>query len=253
MIAPLCKFVTIAVALCAIVSFSVLSAAAEDTISAEEETLFDIYDSTDHYLGEETPHLPLPDCCEGTCFDCCPTNCAPPPTMIGDSLGVPFVINDSGVGGPLGVHHFPNFYSKVADNNSAVPQDRVFINYKFFNDVDTYKTSFPGPDEARDLSLYEIGIEKTFEAGLFSFEMILPVSYSPNTNFNGNDAVRTPQEQLELQNFSFGLKVLLSQDADYAFSAGCDSRHRAPTLTMILATHIVTRTMPGRSHPISRI
>ena len=145
----------------------------------------------------------------------------PAPLMIGDSLGVPFSVFN----GPS-IMNFPNFYSKVADNNSAVPQDRAYLTFQYFNDQRFQIGVAPIFNQQRDLQLYTAGIEKTFADGLVSAEVIVPFSYSPSPQFNFGTGV-APASQLEFQNVAFGLKAALLTDDTTTVSAGV--RIEAPT------------------------
>jgi hypothetical protein len=61
---------------------------------------------------------------------------------------------------------------KIADNESPRPQDRVYLNYNYFNDVNPALNAqgFPREDVHREV----IGFEKTFLDGNASFGMRLP-------------------------------------------------------------------------------
>ncbi len=153
------------------------------------------------------------------CSSCCRSG--PAPTMIGDSLGLPFVAGDG-----FEFHMYPNFYSRVADNNSAVPQDRVFFNYKFISEVPV-ALDFGGnaPDYYRDLSFYEFGFEKTLFGDNLSAEVLVPFATLPqSTNVDGPGL---QSDQTELQNIAFGLKGVLWRNEVATFSAG--ARVEAPT------------------------
>jgi len=193
-------------------------------------TLFTSNSSTELDFGGDT-------CCTGS--TCCTDSCCvepPAPTMIGGSqLGSTFFTT-------LNEARFspPNFISNVADNNSTIPQDRLFINYHFLNDVPVSRDlNANAPDEYRDLSLYEIGLEKTFADGNISAEVIIPFSYQPDTTYNGAPDAGYPRvasEEIELQNIAFGLKALLAETETAAYSVGV--RLEAPTADPI-------RNVPG--------
>jgi len=66
---------------------------------------------------------------------------------------------------------------KIADNQSPVPQDRVYFTFNFFNDVNNrlnnaFETAFTGVQIYR----YIWGFEKTFNDGRGSFGMQLPLN-----------------------------------------------------------------------------
>jgi hypothetical protein len=198
--------------------------------ASADAKLFEELQPIGHWFNS-TPSLNLHGdaCGQSTCDGCAPTcRRGPAPNMIGDSLGVPHYVWDEEDSGITNVILYPNYYAKVADNNSAVPQDRVYINYRFFNDVDTYKdpSGIVG-DEARDLSIIELGIEKTFFDGLVSAEFILPLANTPDNDFSSFDGIGTPEQHMKIQNIAFGAKFLLIDDVDSAFSLGL--RVQAPT------------------------
>src|SRR5205823_2792588 len=61
---------------------------------------------------------------------------------------------------------------KIAENESAAPQDRVFVTYNFY---DNLNGSLRGPDQPRvDLHRETFGFEKSFLDGNASFGMRLP-------------------------------------------------------------------------------
>jgi hypothetical protein len=81
---------------------------------------------------------------------------------------------------------------KIADNQSPVPQDRIYFTFYYFNDVNNrldqhFMTMFTGVQIYR----YIWGFEKTFNEGRGSFGMTLPlnnifaVSREPNLNNGG--------------------------------------------------------------------
>jgi hypothetical protein len=196
--------------------------------SANVFDLFDDLQPVNTFLSDCVPTMDLggETCCKGTCCEVCP----PAPLMIGDSMGVPYRMQD----GANARMNFPNFYSKVADNNSAVPQDRVYFTFQYFNDFRIHEIA-GGPTSKRDLQLYTMGIEKTLYGGNLSFEFIVPFSYSPSPQYiyGSNFA---PASQLELQNIAFGLKALLLQTDTSAVSTGV--RFEAPTAADIHAVNI---------------
>lgn len=144
--------------------------------------------------------------------------------MIGDSLGVPLQLafDDGDV-------VIPNYYAKVADNNSAIPQDRVFLTYRFFNDVRTFQSvnMSSASNEVRDLSLIELGMEKTFHDGLISADLILPFMNSPVEDAVFWPGQTTPQQDMQLQDLAFGLKGILLSSGKSTLTSGF--RVEAPT------------------------
>ncbi len=62
---------------------------------------------------------------------------------------------------------------KIAENESPRPQDRVYVGYNFYDDVDQSLRAF-GVGRA-DLQRETVGLEKTFDQGESSFGVRLPV------------------------------------------------------------------------------
>jgi len=164
----------------------------------------------------------LSDSCGETCNMSSSCNSAPAPTMLGgSSLGLPFLASDA-----IEMHHFTNFYTRVSENNSAVPQDRIFFNYNFLNDVPVAKDLLANArDYDGDLSHYELGLEKTLFDGDVSIELLLPFAYLPPSDYSR--AVGVQSSQIELQNIAFGLKGVLWRNDRSIISVG--TRIEAPT------------------------
>ncbi|HUG17395.1 MAG TPA: hypothetical protein VMM56_00360 [Planctomycetaceae bacterium] len=196
--------------------------------------VFDIFEDlqpVNSFLPDCVPSMNLGcDTCytDSTCENSC-YGCPPAPLMIGDSMGIPYHVQDG-----AGRLNLPNFYSKVADNNSAIPQDRVFLTYQYFNDY-RLQNIFGGPNSKRDLQLYTVGLEKTFGGGNLSAELIVPFSYSPSPQFVWGAGI-APASQMELQDVAFGLKALLYQNDASAVSTGV--RLEVPTAADIHAVNI---------------
>jgi hypothetical protein len=93
------------------------------------------------------------------------------PTMIGD-LGVRgyATISESASGGSRSVRRLPLGQGsyKIADNESPMPLNRVFMTYNYFNSVETFGNG------NFDLHREVIGFERTFLDGAASFGMRLP-------------------------------------------------------------------------------
>ena len=155
---------------------------------ADALELFQKLQPVSHLFGEPACDTSISDCSdgcsEGTCHTSgcrshsCGCRTAPAPTMIGgSSLGVPF-----SAFGFLEVHYLTNFYSRVSENNSAIPQDRVSFVYKYLNDVPVAKdTGANTRDYDNDFSHYELGLEKTLFNGNVSAELLVPFSYGPES------------------------------------------------------------------------
>ncbi len=197
----------------------------------EAQDLFDELRPVSHLFGEAACDTSISDCsdscsnsgCTSAGCSSCGCRTAPAPTMIGgSSLGVPFSLSDN----INEVHYFPNFYSRVSENNSAIPQTRVSFVYKYLNDVPTAKDrGANAPDYDSDLTYYELGLEKTLFDGNMSVELLIPFSYGPESTIPL--AVGLQGSDVELQNIAFGLKMLLLANDSKAITAGV--RVEAPT------------------------
>ena len=129
------------------------------------------------------------------------------PNMIGDSLGVPML-----AGTDLVLHRH---LTKVADNNSVLPQDRVGVAYNLYHNAPIlYGAAMHGGnlDEFRFLG------EKTFLSGLLSAQVTLPFAHTVASEQNfgavwGNQTT-------EIGNLAITLKGLLYQDCRMAISSG---------------------------------
>ncbi|MEK6262572.1 MAG: hypothetical protein AABP62_28585 [Planctomycetota bacterium] len=136
------------------------------------------------------------------------------PNMIGDAFGLPFiVINDDrfslpSPGGGVGT-------SKIAENTSPIPRDRVYLNYSYFDGV---------PLLANGVNVNRItpGIEKTFFGGMSSIEVRTPFAstlsndlFIPNQNTPPNDT-----DSAEFGNLTAYLKQLLYTSDTLAVSVG---------------------------------
>lgn len=100
---------------------------------------------------------------------------------------------------------------KIAENQSPVPQDRVFFNFSYFDDVNKkLNRFFEAPIEGLQIYRYVWGFEKTFNQGRGSFGLRLPLnniyakSTEPSLNSGGNAT--------ELGNLSIFLKHIFYQD-----------------------------------------
>lgn len=102
----------------------------------------------------------------------------------------------------------------VAENNSAIPLDRVYFLYNgFFNAFDS---SIPGlPTRSTDLHVYRVGLEKTFFDGLWSVDLRMP--------FTSNNDLQTPglvTDSGSIGNLSMFLKRLIYRSDNVAIASG---------------------------------
>ncbi len=197
--------------------------------------VFDVFEElqpVSNWVNSSNSSLNLDNCSDdsecgnsGCTTNQCGCRTAPAPTMIGgSSLGVPFSFTDGDE-----LHLLTNFYSRVSENNSAIPQNRISFVYKYLNDVPTAKDALfldgAAPDYDSDLTHYELGLEKTLFNGNMSVELLIPFAYVPESTIP--NAVGLQGSDVELQNIAFGLKALLLSDDRKAISAGV--RVEAPT------------------------
>jgi hypothetical protein len=101
------------------------------------------------------------------------------PTMLGDQLGIPGLaflpFRSLGLGAPVLVPSVRSF--KIAENESARPQDRVYAMFNYYNDVNRSVNERLGAP-IRNVEVYRenFGLEKTFLDGDASIGFRLPVN-----------------------------------------------------------------------------
>jgi hypothetical protein len=101
---------------------------------------------------------------------------------------------------------------RLQENNSALPQDRVFFDYNFFHNV---------PLTANDLNVnrFSPGLEKTFFDGQSSLEIRVPMGVSLNSTVVTDAPFDT--SNTEMGNLVVAPKVLLYADGTRAVAVGC--------------------------------
>jgi hypothetical protein len=101
---------------------------------------------------------------------------------------------------------------RLQENNSAMPQDRVFFDYNYFHNV---------PLIANDLNIHRFapGLEKTFFNGMMSVELRVPVGVSLNSDIISGGPFDTSNG--EMGNMVVAPKVLLYANGESAFAIGC--------------------------------
>lgn len=120
-------------------------------------------------------------------------------------VGVPYVgPNPAAAGGTVG-------RSKWGENVSPIPQDRVFLNYSYFNNV-------PISANGVDVNRFTPGFEKTFNDGNMSFEMRMPFASTADSTFGFDGSVDS--SEFEWGDLTIFLKALLYNDCTFAMSAG---------------------------------
>lgn len=160
------------------------------------------------------------------------------PEMFGDSmvlaglsastlifgLGSDFGFVDAAVAFPLG-----NMGQRVSDQNSPLPNDRVFYRYSYFKDVASMSTQldalFTDANFAaqRSLSVHTAGFEKTFFDGWCSFELRAPFAERKNftETFTAGDFVIDQQLAFGGEGNLYAVgKVLLYEGHEFAAAGG---------------------------------
>ncbi len=122
-----------------------------------------------------------------------------------DFLGSPYVgPNAAAAGGTVG-------RQKFGENVSTIPQDRIFLNYSYFDNV-------PISANGVNVNRFTPGFEKTFNNGDLSFEMRMPFAATADSTFESDGSVDT--SEFELGDLTIFLKALLYNDCNFAMSAG---------------------------------
>jgi hypothetical protein len=104
----------------------------------------------------------------------------------------------------------------IAENNSAVPVDRVYFVYNgFFNAISSSNGFGPASVQSIDLHRYVAGLEKTFLDGNMSIDVRMPLL----SGFNLNNSI-SESELGNVGNLTMFLKGLVYGDEDVAFSTG---------------------------------
>ncbi|MEC9091779.1 MAG: hypothetical protein VX438_03670 [Planctomycetota bacterium] len=111
---------------------------------------------------------------------------------------------------------------KIAENNSALPFDRFFVNYSYFHNA--YDASVFGPDPLENsantaINRYTVGMERTFLDGLASLETRFVLSDTPDLVHNpGPSGYQSFSPTLG--NISLATKFLLIENECTALAAG---------------------------------
>ena len=116
--------------------------------------------------------------------------------------------------------------SKVCENNSVIPRDRLGFHFASLQDVRIGDDFGRGID--RSLQEYRFLLEKTFLQENLSLELIVPVYFTSQYKISTTDEFdRSPLAEGAFGDLAFGLKALLWKVNGRAFSAGL--RVEAPT------------------------
>lgn len=148
---------------------------------------------------------------------------------------VPYMIGDtaSGTCGTLtfdgasfaNVEH-PTFACSrlnIAENNSPLPQDRVFFSYRHFHNIS--ETNVFEDFNALEIDLFTLGLEKTFNQGESSLELRIPIARELNSNLQIFETPAISTLPLSDRNGEFGnmsvvFKRLLFEYGDWVVSGG---------------------------------
>ncbi len=109
---------------------------------------------------------------------------------------------------------------KIAENNKAMPDDRLIFSYNHFENALQYtETPLLNPaarvTQGLPIDRYTFGIEKTFLEGLWSCEVRMP--FQGAFGFEGTDQSGTGGQ---IGNLAVILKHLIVEDDDFAFVVG---------------------------------
>ncbi len=137
---------------------------------------------------------------------------------------------------------------RVAENNQALPADRVWFAYNYFNNAFDVLTdgSFGLTPTSRTQSLHRsmIGVEKLLDCGRTSVEVRMPFGSAFTTRGTGGTGAGTRPFGVEadsLGNMNILLKRLLYADSERAWSAGVG--FELPTGSSAVVTYADTTTV----------
>lgn len=114
----------------------------------------------------------------------------------------------------------------IAENNSPLPTDRVYMSYRHFHNASP--VSLYQFRESHHIDRYMIGSERTLLDGMASWEIRLPITYQLTNNVitifddvsGAGDLVANPNRETYLGNLSIILKCLLIETRRFALSGG---------------------------------
>ena len=101
--------------------------------------------------------------------------------------------------------------TKIADNTSPIPRDRLLFNYSYFDGVPL----FPG---GVNVNRFTPGFEKTFLDGQMSFEMKIPMATTLDSTLVQGGVTNTSHG--EFGNMAMTVKGLVLRREKFAFSGG---------------------------------
>ena len=166
-----------------------------------------------------------------------------------DAYAVPNMLGDGGLLQPNleqlssvnpVLYNLQQHTTKICDNNSVIPRDRIGFHFDSLQTVQVGQDGIAqSPTRSRNLQEYRFWGEKTFLDDNLSLDLIVPVYYSTDPNIDTVAKINnaTPLAG-QFGDLAFGLKALVWEDADKAYSAGV--RVEAPTGPDFLLTNTVT-------------
>lgn len=104
---------------------------------------------------------------------------------------------------------------KLSDNNSALPQDRIFFDYNYFHNVPLHVSGV-------DVNRFTPGFEKTFTDPFTNVLSSIQVRVPMATTLDSNVVADGPTnfDKFEMGNLNIALKTLLYEDAALTAAAG---------------------------------
>lgn len=100
---------------------------------------------------------------------------------------------------------------RVHDNNSALPQDRVYLDYSYFKNAKLLSSGV-------DVNRFAPGFEKTFGNGIGSVEIRMPMASTLDSNYEAG--FPNPASNFELGSLGIITKLLLYVEKDWVLAAG---------------------------------
>ncbi len=152
-----------------------------------------------------------------------------------DAYAVPNMLGDGGLlqpnylnlGSDVLIWNFQQHTTKICENNSVIPRDRIGFHFDSLQTVQTGYTNTPRRYNSGNLQEYRFWGEKTFLDDNLSLDLIVPLYYSTDPNLTAISAQNPTPLAGQFGDLAFGLKALVWEDADKAYSAGV--RVEAPT------------------------
>ena len=103
--------------------------------------------------------------------------------------------------------------TKIADDNSPMPRDRLIFSFDYFNNV-------PLIDGGFDVYRYNLGFEKTFLDRRASIQVLFPIASTLDSNLTSNDDSIIGSRNTEFGNMSIALKYLFARNENWNFAGG---------------------------------